>query len=171
MQIDNKFDKSRLYVSYCKNNEITIWNIKNGSFIDKIDIETPVEIIFTQKNLSVSSPVFEHQIKNDKVIKITRGGNCIFEIDKASFEIKKRIIGSWFSPTLLNIEANENLQIAACHYNNIITASNMIYLITIDPNGKIIEKIELNSIEEIDDAIFVDNKIMATFGNKLKIFE
>ena len=37
---------------------------------------------------------------NNKVIIIEKGGNCIFEIDKASLEIKRKIIGNnWFSPT------------------------------------------------------------------------
>ena len=68
MQIDNKFDLSRLYVSDSTNNEITIWNISNGSFIAKIDVETPKQIQFTQNSLFVSSPVFDHQMKNNKVI-------------------------------------------------------------------------------------------------------
>ena len=115
MQIDNEFDKSRLYVSDWNNNEITISNTNNGSFIAKIEIDAPKNIIFTQNSLFVSSPVYEQRIENNKVIKIKDGGNCIFEIDKVSLEIKRRIIGNnWFSANLLNIELNGNLQIVAC---------------------------------------------------------
>ena len=47
----------------------------------------------------MSSPVNKREIKNNKVIQIEKGGNCIFEIDKASLEIKRRIIGNnSFSP-------------------------------------------------------------------------
>ena len=45
MQIDNEFDKSRLYVSDCQNDEITIWNTMNGSFIAKIAIDSPKQVL------------------------------------------------------------------------------------------------------------------------------
>ena len=57
MEIDNAFDKSRLYVSDFTNDEISIWNTSNGSFIAKIEIETPLQINFTRTSLFVSSPV------------------------------------------------------------------------------------------------------------------
>ena len=110
-------------------------------------------------------------MENDKVVKIEEGGNCIFEIDKVSLEIKRRITGSWYSPHLLNIESNGNLQIAAWDYINNITVPDMIYLLNIDPNGKIIEKVELNSINRIVDVLFVNNKIIAIVDNKLKTCE
>ena len=49
-------------------------------------------LIFTQNRLFVSSPVFIDETENFKVIKINKRGNCIFEIHKQSFEIKRRII-------------------------------------------------------------------------------
>ena len=170
MQIDNEFDKSRLYVSDSKNNEITIWNTSNGSFIAKIDIETPKQILFTQNSLFVNSPVLEHQVQINNMIKINRGGNCIFEIDKASFEIKRSIVGNWYSPDLLNMESNGNFQIIAYNYINNINVSAMRYIITIDQNGKIIEKVKIDGIGKIADALLVNNKIMATVGHTLKMF-
>ena len=92
--------------------------------------------------------------------KIIKWFNCIFEIDKASLEIKRRIIGNWYSPDLLNIEPNGNLQIIAFDHINNVTRSDMRYLLTIGQNGKIIKKVSKNGIEGIDDAIFVDNKII-----------
>ena len=44
----------------------------------------------------------------------------------------------------------------------------MRYLLTIDLNGKIIEKVELNGIDGIYDVLLADNKIMSTVGHKLK---
>ena len=176
MQIDNEFDKSRLYVSDFKNDKITIWNTSNGSFISQIEIETPNNIIFTHNSLFVSSPVFKHQIqtRNNKVIKIIQGGNCIFEIDKASLEIKRRIIviGIWYLPSLLNIEPNGNLQIIAYDYINNITKSDTGYLLTIDQNGKVIEKVEFDKQDHaIADVILQNNKIIVCHDNKLKIFD
>ena len=170
MKIDNEFDKSLLYVSDWYNNEITIWNTSSGSFISKIDVDTPIQIILTQNSLFVCSPVIKHQIKNNKVIKINKGGNCIFEIDKASLEIKRRIIGNWYSPVLLNIDANGNLQIIALDYINNITKSNMRYLLTIGQNGEILKKVEIDCYLAGADVILVNNnKIMVIAFNKLKI--
>ena len=118
----------------------------------------------------MSSAVYEHMMNKKKVLKITQGGNCIFEVDKASFEIKRRIIGNLYSPKVLKIEANGNLKIVALDFINNLTLSDTIYLITIDQDGKIIEKAELNGIEGTDDVILANNKIMATVNNKLKIF-
>ena len=174
MKIDNEFDKSRLYVSDWYNNEITIWNTSSGSFISKIDVDTPIQIILTQNSLFVCSPVIKHQIKNNKVIKINEGGNCIFEIDKASLEIKRRIIviGIWYLPSLLNIEPNGNLQIIAYDYINNITKSDTGYLLTIDQNGKVIEKVEFDKQDHaIADVILQNNKIIVCHDNKLKIFD
>ena len=171
MQIDNVFDKSRLYVSDGSNNEITIWNTSNGSFIAKIGIETPNNIIYTQNSLFVSSPVNKREIKNNKVIQIEKGGNCIFEIDKASLEIKRRIIGNWFLPHLLNIETNGNLQIIAWDFINNITVSDKNYVLTIDQIGKIIKKVEIDSGQTVSDVILANNKIIVSYDNKVKIFD
>ena len=119
----------------------------------------------------MSSAVYEHMMNKKKVLKITQGGNCIFEVDKASFEIKRRIIGNWYSPKVLKIEANGNLQIVALDFINNLTLSDTIYLITIDQDGKIIEKVELNGIEGARDVILANNKIMVTDNIKFKIFD
>jgi DNA-binding beta-propeller fold protein YncE len=171
LRIDDEFDKSRLYVSDCKNNEITIWNTKDGKFIHKIDIETPRQINFTCNSLYASSPVFEHQMKNNQVTKINQGGNCIFEIDKESFEIKRRIVGNWYSPNLLKIETNGYFHIAARIFDDNVSLSEMRFFITVDQNGKIMKKVELFGIQPISDVILVKNKIIVSTANKLKLFE
>ena len=171
MQIDNEFDKFRLYVSDRRNDVLTIWNTSNGAFIDKLDIDAPVDVNFTGSSFYVSSRVFEDNIRNGKLITIKKGGNCIFEIDKESLEIKRRIMGNWFSPRLLNIELNGNLQIVARTLNDNVIKSEIRYFLTIDKNGKIIEKVETHGLHILGDLKFVKNKIIASFYNKLKIFE
>jgi hypothetical protein len=54
-----------------------------------------------ENSLYVNSTVYDHEIMDNKVI------NCIFELDKESLEIKRRIIGNWFSPQLLNLNQME----------------------------------------------------------------
>ena len=134
-------------------------------------MDSPEQIIFTQNSLFVGSPVYRTVIKNNIVMHI-EGGNCILEIDKVSLEIKRRIIGNnWISPRLLNIESNGNLQIMAWDYINNITKSDRRFLLNIYKNGKIITKVEIDGIQRIDDVLFVNNKIIITSKNKLKIFD
>jgi hypothetical protein len=171
IRIDNEFDKSRLYVSDCYNHEFTIWNTNNGTFVNIIDVECPVQINFTLKSLFVSSQVYEASLINNKVIRISKGGNCIHEIDKESLELKRRIIGNWYSPQLLNIQSNGNLQISAYRFGNNLVKSKMRYFLTIDQKGKIIKKVELIGMKAVDDIILVNNKIIGSIDNKLNIFE
>jgi hypothetical protein len=110
-------------------------------------------------------------MKNNQVTKINQGGNCIFEIDKESFEIKRRIVGNWYSPNLLKIETNGYFHIAARIFDDNVSLSEMRYFITVDQNGKIMKKVELFGIQPISDVILVKNKIFVSTANKLKLFE
>ena len=143
MRIDNAYDKSRLYVSDYGSNKLTVWNTGNGIYISNIQIDCPDEILFTRTSLIVGSRVLSHEIINNQVIKIHRGGNCIFEVDKESLVIKRRIMGNWYSPHLISLESNGSLNIAARHFDNNINLSEMSYFLTIDLNGKIIKKYEI----------------------------
>ena len=171
MRIDNEFDKSRLYVCELFKDKLTILDSCDGKFINSIEVETPKQIFFTLDNFYVSSPVADALMINNKVIKINKGGNCIFEIEKRTLEIKRRITGNWFIPILLNIESNGNFQILAYTLDENLIVSKCIYLQIIDQNGKIIDKVELNSVEKISDTVLVNNKIFVSMKNKLKIFE
>jgi hypothetical protein len=79
MQIDKAFNKMRLFVSDYENDEITIWSTADGTFIGKIDIEAPKQIVFTVSCVFVTSPVYEKTLINHKIIKINKGAKCIFE--------------------------------------------------------------------------------------------
>ncbi len=171
MRIDNEFNKSRLYVCEYVNDRLTILDSRDGKFINNIDVETPKQIFFTLDNFYVCSPVADALVINNKVIKINKGGNCIFEIEKRTLEIKRRIIGNWYSPLLLNIESNGIFQIAAYTYDENLIISKNRYLQIIDQNGKIVEKSELNGVEFITDTVLVNNKKFFLINNKLKIFE
>jgi WD40 repeat protein len=171
MRIDNEFNKSRLYVCELVDDKITIWDSRNGKFINSIDVEAPKQIFFTLDNFYVSSAIGDALVINNKVIKINKGGNCIFEIEKRTLEIKRRIIGNWYSPHLLTIESNGIFKIAAYAYDENLIISKCRYLQIIDQNGKIVETSELNSVEVITDTVLVNNKIFVSIKNKLKIFE
>jgi outer membrane protein assembly factor BamB len=171
--IDKEYNKNNLYVSD-GDNKTTIWEAKSGMFIDKIDIETPMEINFTKQSLYALSgiPFGNAEIINNKVEKIIKGGNCIYEIDKNSLEIKRKIIGEWFSPGgILKLLFNGNLQTTAYTFDKNRIKSEFRYLLTLDKNGRILSQILLDDIQSISDVAVVDNKIIITFNNTMKIFE
>ena len=47
----------------------------------------------------------------------------------------------------------------------------MFYWMTIDQNGKILKKVETDSVKEESEVILANNKMMVIFGQKLKIFD
>jgi hypothetical protein len=174
LMIDKEYNKNNLYVSHCLNDKITVWEAKSGMFIDKIEIESPMEINFTKQSLFVISCILlgNAEIVNNKVGKIIKGGNCIYEIDKSSLEIKRKIIGEWYSPGgILKLLFNGNLQTIAYTFDKNRIKSEFRYLLTLDKNGRILSQILLDGIQSIHDAEVVDNKIIITFKNTMKIFE
>jgi hypothetical protein len=180
MQIDDVFDKTRIYVSEYDLNKITIWNISNRTFISKICIQSPSRICFTRNNLFVSSFRSHQNIKDLKKTHISQNQICIIEIDKISLLVKRRIIGNWCSPNLMRMELNGNILLAARIYDrDYLYPSKMFYLITIDQNGKIIKKVELNGVTELSEMILLNDKIIVSYrkvyektkNSLLKIFE
>jgi hypothetical protein len=92
MQIDNAFNKTRLFVSDYENDEITITSTADGTFIGKIDIEAPKQIVFTISSVFLRSPVYEKTLIKNKIININKRSKCIFELDKESLRIKKELL-------------------------------------------------------------------------------
>jgi hypothetical protein len=167
MKIDNEFDKTRLYVSDGINHKIKIWSTVDGKFIDQIDIELPLKIIFARNSVFVSC-IDE------------RLDCCIFEIGKASLEIKRKIILNFDQLRndqlhLLSIESNGNLQIAGYTDETLDDCDVFcFYFLTFDQNGKIIKKaklLEYEVKEKIFDVILAHNKIIVLRENVLNIFE
>jgi hypothetical protein len=133
-----------------------------------------MEINFTKQSLFALSGVFfgNVEILNNKVEKIVKGGNCIYEIDKNSLEIKRKIIGEWYSPGgILNFLPDGNLQTTAYTYDKNRIKSEYRYLLTLDKNGRILSQIVLDGIQSIGNVVLVDKKIIINAFNTMKIFE
>jgi len=171
--IDKEYNPNILYVSDL-DNEITIWDAKSGIFIDKIVIDSPFHMTLTKESLFVISgiKVGNAEIINNKVEVIKKGGNCIFEIDKNSLEIKRRITGDWYSPRgPLNILSNGNIQIIAYTFDKNRIKSEFRYFFTLDRNGRILNKVLLDGIKIIYDVAVINNKVIITDDNTMTIFE
>ena len=175
IQIDNEFDSTRLYVSECKD-KLSVWKINDGKKIGSIKIKSPWTINFSEHNIYVSSPAFKNKNPDSKIDPIKLKDSCIYEINKDKLEIKRRIIGDWCSPFLLNIESNSNIILLAFTFNEINgTLSEMRYFLIIDKNGHIIKKIELPYSQNMCDSILFRKKLFIcnneNTSNKLRLYE
>ena len=171
--IDKEYNPNILYVSDL-DNEITIWDAKRGIFIDKIVIDSPDEMTLTKVSLFVISGIRSDnaEIINNKVEVIKKGGNCIFEYDKNSLEIKRRITGDWYSPCgPLSILSNGNIQIIAYTFDKNRIKSEFRYFFTLDKNGRILNKVLLDGFKGIHDVAVINNKVIITLNNTMTVFE
>ena len=172
LRVDEEYNNLNLYVSDCDNNEISIWNVQSGELVNKIKIATPMQTNFTKASLFVTSAVIVSEFfNNDKKIK---GNNCIFEIDKISLEIKRKIVGNWFSPSQFYISNMNNSYsyIIAYFFDKINQfKSECKYLFTIDMDGAILNQIQLNDVKGVHDVVFVKNKLIISENKTLSIFE
>ena len=125
----------------------------------------------TKESLFVISTVMKSEIINNKV-EIKKGGNCIFEYDKNSLEIKRRITGDWYSPCgPLSILSNGNIQITAYTFDKNRIKSEFRYFFTLDRNGRILNKVLLDGIKAFHDVAVISNKVIITDDNTMTIFE
>lgn len=163
-----------LYVSDVTNNQITVWNSTNGELEKKLEIDSPYTIRFTiNKMFIISTAVFElDEYEKNKFSKITKGSNCIFVLDKESFEIINSIkIDNWLTPSTLYIDTNSNIYTLAYEIdkNNVKTEFKYFYII--DQNNKLINKILLNDIQRFGDAIFLRNRLYICLYDWIRIIE
>ena len=171
LRVDEEHNNLNLYVSDCDNNEISIWNVENGEFINKINIDTPMQLNFTKTSLFVTSAVIKAELFNNKVDKIIKGNNCIFEIDKVSLELKRKIVGNWFSPSQFYISNANYSYIIAYSFDKNQFKSECKYLFKIDMDGQILNKIQLNDVKGIHDVVCARNKLIISQNKTLSIFE
>jgi hypothetical protein len=79
---DSNLNTKYIYASDYSNNEITIWDTKNGNFIDSINVNSPFTIRFDANHIYAVSPTEFKVDNNKKVEKIEKGANCIFILKK-----------------------------------------------------------------------------------------
>jgi hypothetical protein len=163
-----------IYASDYSNDEITVWNTENGELVDLIKVEAPFSIRFNAENLFVVSPAeFKLSEGENKVEKIEKGGNCIFVIKKNKpFDVIREIkFEGWLCPSALYISNKLNIYTAAYDLNENGIKSEFKNLFVFDFNGNILNKINLNHVQIIGDMLVLENKLIFSVRNAIRILE
>ena len=173
--IDEQNERKILYISSKFENKIGVWNGTNGESLKLIDICCPYYMHFDEDNLFVISGTDFKLDKDRRLSKILNGLNCIFIVNKYSYEIIKRIRNpNWISPIGLSI-INSNIITIARFINEENIISQHRYYLVLDMNGKIKEKIELDgvnfSVNCISDLLCYEKKIVFLTQKSIKFIE
>ena len=169
-------DSQNLFISEYWDDVLSLYNIDNGQLIQKIKVERPAHSTNDLNNIYVVSNVdCENDSSKRKLIKI-KGGNCINIISKLTCQIINKIqFNDWFWPLSIHSSKNEIYTIANVLDSNAIWSKNN-YLIQINKQSKnIINKIELEDIDDFSDAIYLNNNVILCGvngkGNEIRTIE
>ena len=167
MNIDTENGINILYISHMFDNEITLWNTQNGSFITKIDIDGPKDVKFNRDHLFViNQPEVKINWENNQIIQISKG-NCVSMIDKNSLEIRRKIqFNGFYLPNSLHLTNDIYIYTIAYKLDTDGFMSKNKHLFILDYEGNILKSFELKNIFCFNDVIYLENKIIFS-GNSL----
>lgn len=172
---DTHSNNGILYITDMASNNITTFNIETGAFIDIINIERPFGIKFTQDKLFVTSPTdftLDRHVTN-KVIKYNAGENCIFILNKLTFQLINKIEPNyWLNPQLIHIdESCLNMYIAAYEIDSENIKSNYKYLVKTDINGNLIKKFLIDGLQALSDTIMFEKNLIICCSTYLRLIK
>ena len=170
---DKNLNSIYLYASDFSNDEITIWNTKNGAYIDSIKVNSPFTIRFDTDHIYAVSPTEFTLLDDKKVEKIEKGANCIFILKKNKpYDLVKIIeFSDWLCPSSLHICNEMNIYTVAYDLDLNGVKSDFKNLFIIDFNGNIIKKIALNDIQVIGDMLIFKNKLIFSVRSAIRVLE
>ena len=170
MDFSNVEKEKKLFISDTENDEITVWDIESGKFIDKIEIASPFNIKFTDEFLFVVGCV--NSIEVEDKIEITKGFNGIFVFNKISPHnlIRKIEFNNWIASSGLHIDCNMNLYTVAYEMvGNIKSKFKTLFIFDLD--GKNIKKIYLENVQAIGDLLIQQNKLFLVAYNCIRLID
>ena len=173
LEIDNEDQDKLLFVSDTANNEITVWNIEQGTFFERIEIEQPFNMKFTKDALFVIGCIDIKVDESDKLIEIERGFNGIFIVNKFKpFNIMRKIeFENWITSSGLFINIDRNIYTLAYELNKEKKKSLFKSLFIFDFEGKLIKKINLDGVKAIGDMLIINNRVCITSSNCIRLFD
>jgi len=160
-----------LYVTDHENNQITVWNSENGNFITQIKVDSPAQIQLTKDNVYVISESDYEINKTTSKLRLTKGCNCIFIINKTNFQIVETIkLDNWFDPCGLHIDKNQNILTTAFELDSDKYVSNNRSIFILNNKGKLKQKVPLDT-DFFNDMIVSEKKMVFCSYDNLKIVE
>jgi WD40 repeat protein len=159
-----------LFVSDTANDEITVWDIENRKFINKIEILSPFNMKLTHEFLLVVGCVDYEEVENN--VKISKGFNGIFILNKISpYNLIRQIsLENSIASSGLHIDLNMNLYTTAYEMvENVKSKFKTLFIF--DMNGENVKKIYLENVEAIGDLLVQQNRLFLVAYNCIRLFE
>jgi WD40 repeat protein len=173
IRINEEGNESLLYVSSIMDNRISIWNSENGEFVKSIKVNHPSYMEFSgDRFYVVSYTICEEITETNKFLRISEGLNCIFEFDKATFDLIRKIeICNWLRPNGLYLDSQLNIVTTAFEIDDggFISKNRFVYVI--DQNGCLVHKIEIFGILRSYYIQFIEQKLVASFDKSIKFIQ
>jgi DNA-binding beta-propeller fold protein YncE len=161
-----------LYISDYENNQISLWNTETCSLLTQFKVDSPAQMHLNKDFLYVISEGDYDFIKSTGKLRITKGSNCIFILNKQTYQLYDTIkLDNWFDCAGLHLDKNGNLITTAYELDSdkYVSAYRMLYVF--NSNGKLQNKIPTN-IDYFSDMLFVDDKKIAFCAyDKFKLIE
>jgi hypothetical protein len=148
-----------LYVTDWSFNTLYAYSFDTGHLINKIQIDSPSHMKLLNDKLYVISGIECELVPNKrKLNKITKGSNCIFELDKQSLQILNTIKSEkWLSPCGLDISPiTQNIYTMAYYLDSEQSISDYFSLFIINSSGQCLHQLLLNGIQIVRDFAFLD---------------
>jgi hypothetical protein len=173
IEIDKDNFDNLAYISDYRSNNITIWNSEKCFLTETIQIDSPFSLKIFDKKIFVVSPAQFELWENEVFKKITKGSNCIFILDKISLKIISTIkLDDWITPSALYIDLNMNIYTVAYELDKVTGhLSQFKYFYVINKNGVLIRKIFLDDIQVIADMIVLENELLFSVNNEIKMIQ
>ncbi len=160
-----------LYITEFDNNYVSVWNLNKNKYHTQFKIDSPAQIQVIDDKLYVISESDYEQVKTTGRIRITKGSNSIFIIDKSTNQIEQKIkLDDWFDPCGLFVDGNQNILTTAYELDNDKYVSQKRFLYIFDRAYKLIKKLPLE-IDYFTDMLLVDRKIFICSYDNLKVIE
>lgn len=168
-------DTHLVYVTDYSGNSLDVFNYETGSLISQITIDSPSHLKLFNDKLYVISGIEVELFKGERRLsKVTKGSNCVFEVEKKTLKIQSTIKSDkWLSPMGIHLEERNKYLFTAAYY---LSTSNQIsdyfYLFIINStNGQFLHSLELDGIQTIRDFVYTDNKLIICRENEVKFIE
>jgi hypothetical protein len=173
IKIDMRCEAKRiLFVADWSNNEITLWNCKNGDLLHKLDIDSPSQIEIKNNKLFIVSTINGFiTTRNRKLQWITKGSNCLFIVDLVTLKVKFSLtLDSWLKLRGLQIDDDLNIIVSAYELNKKNEVSPNRYLFSFNQSGCLINKIRFtNNGIDCNDLLLIGNKLVSCYADTLSI--
>ena len=158
---------SYLYFTITSENRVNLVDVKAKMFLKETHIDSPYDIKVDIQHLYLtSSTSYSYDSIDKKFGSIMTGSNCIFILNKKSFELVRKIkLLNWVKPKGLHVDLNGFIWTTAFKMDD---DSELLNLFILNQNGEIINSIKLN-FKVFSDFFLIERKILFCVGNCLKL--